>query len=64
MIAHYVAVVGLVGVTDDGDTETGVVVLEQTGQAGYITNGLLCEAPEILARAAEAASEADCDETD
>lgn len=63
LVTHYVAIVGLVGVTDDGYTETGVVVLEQNGQAGYITHGLLCEAPEIIARAAEA-READCDETD
>ncbi|WP_197508089.1 hypothetical protein, partial [Mycobacterium sp. 1245801.1] len=63
LVTHYVAIVGLVGVTDNGNTETGVVVMEQNGQAGYITHGLLCEAPEILARAAES-READCDETD
>lgn len=61
VVAHYVAIVGLFGATEDGGSETSVVVFEQNGQAGYITHGLLCEAPDILARCAD---EADCDEND
>lgn len=63
VVAHYVAIVGLVGAVGDGGVETGVVVLEQNGQASYITNGLLGQAPEVLAEFTETV-EADSEDDD
>lgn len=62
IVAHYVAVVGVVQVNPDGSTEGRVVIAAPDGQADYITHGLLGEAPEVLAAAATAEENAD-DET-
>jgi hypothetical protein len=58
LVAHYVAVIGLYRVNDDGSTETLSAVTAPQAQAEYITDGLLMRAPELLAAACE-----DCDDT-
>ena len=40
-VAHYVAVVGMQRVADDGSIETRVMIAQPDGQPDYVAEGLL-----------------------
>lgn len=64
LVTHYVAMAGLYRVLEDGSVETRPILASPTAQAGYVTYGLLAEAPELLAQIKAIDDEVDCEETD
>ncbi|MGB5794438.1 MAG: hypothetical protein WBH51_01450 [Mycolicibacter algericus] len=48
-VSHYVAVIGVDRIGEDGEVETDAAVYHAAGQADYITNGLLGKADELMA---------------
>jgi hypothetical protein len=64
LVAHYVAVVGLFRVDQDGTAQTRPILVPMPDQAAYVTNGLLGEAPDLLAFLAEVEEAEDADTED
>jgi hypothetical protein len=48
LVAHWVAVMGLYRINEDGTTETRPVLTAPLEQADYITDGLVAQVPELL----------------
>lgn len=61
LVTHFVSVVGLLRVGENGSTESHVVVVSPLAQPDYITEVLLDKAPEVLA---ESSSKEYCEEID
>lgn len=61
LVAHYVAVVGLYRVAEDGSTETRPIVVAPQAQANYVTDGLLLQAPSVLDTLRECEDCDDCE---
>jgi hypothetical protein len=59
---HYVAVIGLHHLREDGEVDTDIIVAYPHSQAGYVTDVLLDKAPQVLADIRDAALRESADE--